>query len=221
MGNNDPAFLIKPEPLPDDTEIYERLDGGRCLIGMSIREVGIAAPDIDEECYKCLLANAADYMIERFDANIIFIPMERATKDLQLSHAVISRMLRAEYAIVLSEEYTSGQLVSLMGHFTFAVGMRLHFLIFATLQDVPFVALPYSSKVSGFMESLGLEIPPIHLVNPGRLIAYIDHLWDLRDSLQERVSRALPEFKCRARETNNVLVQLLKDDVYNASLNNI
>ncbi len=57
-------------------------------------------------------------------------------------------MLRAQRATVLKGEYTSGQLLSLMAHFDFAVGMRLHFLIFAALAGTPFVALPYAGKVA-------------------------------------------------------------------------
>lgn len=37
---SDPAFLLKPEPTPDRTVLYEHLDGDRCLVGMSIREPG-------------------------------------------------------------------------------------------------------------------------------------------------------------------------------------
>src|SRR4051795_2714893 len=98
---------------------------------MSVREPGVAAPGLDEKLYHGLLANAADYMVDRFDADIVFVPMERSVLDKQHSHGVIAKMLRAQRATVLKGEYTSGQLLSLMVRFSFALGMRLHFLVFA------------------------------------------------------------------------------------------
>src|SRR5205807_985242 len=102
------------------------------------------------------------------------VQMARSVLGSQHSHAVIAKMLRAQRARVLNGEYTSGQLLSLMGHFSFAVGMRLHFLVFAALRGVPFVALPYAGKVAGFLEDLKLPAPPLNPVNPGPLCAHLD-----------------------------------------------
>jgi polysaccharide pyruvyl transferase WcaK-like protein len=110
---------------------------------------------------------------------------------------------------VLKGEYTSGQLLSLIGHFDFAVGMRLHFLIFAALNRVPFVALPYSSKVAGFLEDLEIAMPPLKHVNAGQLIAYIDRWWDLRRNLQARLEKSVPDIQARARRTNDIALELL------------
>jgi polysaccharide pyruvyl transferase CsaB len=207
----DPALLLEPEPLPADALKREGLDEHHCLIGMSVRETGAAAPDIDEGHYHTLLANAADYMIDRFDADIVFIPMERQVLDTQHSHAVIAQMAHAQRATVLKGEYTAGQMLSLSGHLAFAVGMRLHFLIFAALQRTPFVALPYASKVAGFLEDLQMAMPPMQRVNAGQLIAYIDRSWDFRRDLQARIDRTLPALQERARETNRIAVRLLTD----------
>jgi polysaccharide pyruvyl transferase CsaB len=207
----DPALLLKPEPLPAGTLEREHLNTQRCLIGMSVREPGLAAPDISEDHYHALLADAADYMVDRFDAEIVFIPMERQVLDVQHSHAVIARMLRPTRATVLRGKYTPGQLISIMGYFAFAVGMRLHFLIFAATQGISFVALPYASKISGFIEDLQVEMPPLRLVNAGRLIAYIDRSWDKQRSLQKQINYNLPELKKRAFENNIIAVHLLKE----------
>ncbi len=205
----DPALLLKPEPLPRGILRQEGLEGRRRLIGMSVREPGVAAPDLDEKVYHALLANAADFMVDRWNANVVFVPMERSVLDTQHSHAVIAKMLRAQSATVLKGEYTAGQMLSWMGKFDFALGMRLHFLIFAAIQGTPFVALPYAGKVSGFLEALGIPAPPLNLVNPGRLIAYLDDSWDRRRSMRTRIEETLPALQERARETHRLLLEVL------------
>ena len=212
----DPALLLKPEPLPRGVLKREGLEGRRHLIGMSVREPGVAAPDLDEKLYHALIANAADFMVDRYDADVVFVPMERSVLDTQHSHAVIAKMLRAQRATVLKGEYTSGQILSWMGKFDFALGMRLHFLIFAAIQGTPFVALPYAGKVSGFLEALGVPTPPLHLVNAGRLIAYLDDSWDRRRSFTTRIAETLPALQERARETHKLLLETLTGQKRNA-----
>ena len=129
--------------------------------------------------------------------------------DTQHSHAVIAQMLRAQRAHVLKSEYTSGQLLSLMSKFSFVLGMRLHFLIFAALRGVPFVALPYAGKVTGLLEDLKVPTPPYKLVNPGRLIAHLDDAWDRKRQMKTNLAKALPPLQKRAAETHRILVELL------------
>lgn len=205
----DPALLLKPEPLPRGILKREGLEGRRRLIGMSVREPGVAAPDIDPDEYHALLANAADYMVDRFDADVVLVPMEHSVLDVQHSHAVIAQMLRAQRGTVLKGEYSSGQILALMSRFNFVVGMRLHFLIFAALRGVPFVALPYAGKVSGFLDELGVPAPPLNLVNAGRLVAYIDQSWDQSRSIRAKLEKGVPLLQKRAQETHRMLLELL------------
>lgn len=205
----DPALLLTPEPLPDNTLQMEGIHRNQRLIGVSVREPGAAAPDIGEYRYHEMLANAADYMIDRLDADLVFIPMERRVLDMQHSHSVIAQMAHADRATVLKGEYTPGQLLSLISSFSLAVGMRLHFLMFAAIQRVPFVALPYADKVSGFLEALDMASPPLRQVNAGQIIAHIDHSWDLRGDLRAKIDGSLPVLQERARQTNRIAVRLL------------
>jgi len=207
----DPALLLQPKDLNSEMLAREGLDTNRPLIAFSVREPGPAAPDIEADHYQALLADTADFIIDRYDADVAFIAMERAHKDLQQSHAVAARMHNARRAHILRGDYTSHDVLALLGRCTFAVGMRLHFLIFAALQGVPFVALPYASKVTGLIEDLELQMPPLQQVSTGRLIAHLDSCWDNRDALREQIRAQLPALQERARSTQRLLVETLAE----------
>lgn len=211
----DPALLIHSVPVGDEILQKEGLDSSRRKIGISVREQGTAAPDIDEERYHQILANAADFMIDRFDGDIIFIPMERKARDLQQSHAVISKMLRPQHARVLQGKYTSNELLGIISNLSFCIGMRLHFLIYSALQKIPFVGLPYSPKVNGFLEDMHLDMPPVQLVNAGRVIAYIDGAWDHREDVKSKIETIIPQLQQRARKNFDLAMGLLKDTYKN------
>ena len=203
----DPAFLLEPDELSIDALKAEGVDFDRHLIGFSVREPGPAAPDIRPEEYYALLANAADFIVEREDANVLFVPMEKT--DVQHSHAVVARMQNAERAEILKRRYSPRQVLDLMGRFEFVVGMRLHFLIFAALRGTPFAALPYASKVTGLLEDLNMETPPLGSIGIGQLIARIDRSWDAGEAIREKICERLPEMKARAKRTNELLLGLL------------
>jgi polysaccharide pyruvyl transferase WcaK-like protein len=185
----------------------EGIDFNRRLVGFSVREPGPAAPDIRPDEYYALLANAADYIVERYDAEVVFVPMEKT--DVQHSHAVVAHMNNAERAEILRRKYSPRQILDLMGRFELAVGMRLHFLIFGALRGTPFAALPYASKVTGLLEDLGMDTPPLGSIGIGQLIARIDRSWDTRADIRATIGRRLPALRARAAQTNDLLLALL------------
>jgi polysaccharide pyruvyl transferase CsaB len=203
----DPAFLLEGEELPPEAWKGDGLDFSKRLVAFSVREPGPAAPDIDPDEYYALLANAADFIVERYDADVVFVPLERT--DVQHSHAVVAHMQRAEKAEIVRRQHTPRQLIGLMSRFEFAVGMRLHFCIFATLSGTPFTALPYASKVTGLLEDLEVEMPPLGSIGIGQLIASIDRSWDTRDRIRTAIESHRSKLKARAAQTNERLLALL------------
>jgi polysaccharide pyruvyl transferase CsaB len=207
----DPALLLKPQTFTKDMLKKEGINPDSPLVGFSVREPGPAAPDLNIEQYHAILANTADFMVERFDAQVLFVPMEGGeNKDPQHSHAVISKMANTKRANVLKGEYTSGEVLGLMKHMAFAVGMRLHFLIFAGIQRVPFIPLPYATKVSGFLADLEMPMPPITALNVGKLCAFLDRSWDTKDRIRKRLEDKVPPLQERAKVTNRVACELLQ-----------
>jgi polysaccharide pyruvyl transferase CsaB len=206
----DPALLLTPEPFPVDTLVREGVLTDARLIGMSVREVGCAAPNLDGEAYHALLAAVADFMIHRYSAQILFVPMERG--DVQHSHAVLAHMAAADQARVLNGCYGPRQILGLMEHLDFVVGMRLHLLIFAGIAGVPFLPLPYAGKVFDFARVAG--VPALQGVTReciGPLLATLDRLWDERVHQGEQVRARVARLKPRARGTLDRALELLRD----------
>jgi polysaccharide pyruvyl transferase CsaB len=205
----DPALLLPAQECTFDVLQAEGIDQARTLIGMSVREPGVAAPDIKEEHYHQLLADTADYLIDRYGSQVVFVPLEQKF-DLHQAHAVGARMVWPNHARILQGNYSPGQILTIMRHFEFVVGMRLHFLIFAALQGVPFVSLPYSKKVLGFIQELHIEEPPLQYISSGRLIAHIDTAWDRRDRIREQIREFLPALQKRALQNSTLMTGWLR-----------
>jgi polysaccharide pyruvyl transferase WcaK-like protein len=122
--------------------------------------------------------------------------------DVREAHRVIGRMAAPQRAHVLRYAHAPRQVLGLMSRFEMAVGMRLHFLIFAALARVPLMALPYASKVADLLDALGLPRRPVlSEERAGALLADIDRLWDERGEQQELLRERVPRLQVLARHT--------------------
>jgi polysaccharide pyruvyl transferase CsaB len=206
----DPALLLDASPAAGVELTSSGVPPGRRVVGMSLREPGHAAPDLDDGGYQSVLAHAADFACTRFDAEVVFIPMEAC--DLRLSHAVIGRMVRADHAHVLKAGHDPGRLLGLMAQLDMVVAMRLHVLIFSAVAGTPALALPYAPKVADFASALGLRTaPPATSECVGALLAALDAAWDLRRADRRRVPAAVDMLRARSRRTADIAVQCLAD----------
>src|SRR5262249_53701856 len=149
----DPALLLEPEEFTDYMLMREGIDDQASLVGMSVREPGRAAENLDVDSYHGLLAEVADFMTRRLEAQAVFVPMERG--DVAHAHAVLPALSAPHSARVINRTYSPGQIAGLMRHLDFAVGMRLHFVIFAACAGVPVLPLPYAGKVFDFAKTIG------------------------------------------------------------------
>ncbi|GKQ40528.1 polysaccharide pyruvyl transferase family protein [Streptomyces sp. A012304] len=188
----DPALLLAPEPFTEQMMRQEGVPAGVRLVGMSVREPGRAAENLDEGGYHALLADVADFLVRRLDAHVVFVPMER--HDVRHAHGVLSRMTAPDKGRILNNAYTPGQVLGFMSHVDLVVGMRLHFLIFAALSGLPVLPLPYSGKVFDFARRMGAPaLVGVDREQAGLLLAEVDRLWDefpqRRADLHDRVRR--------------------------------
>ncbi|MDG9727765.1 MULTISPECIES: polysaccharide pyruvyl transferase family protein [unclassified Streptomyces] len=196
----DPALLLGPEPFTEAMMRDEGIPSGARLVGMSVREPGRAAEKLDEGDYHALLADVADFLVRRLDAHVVFLPMER--HDVRHAHAVLSHMTAPDKGRILHGDYSPGQVLGFMRHLDVAVGMRLHFVIFAALTGVPVLPLPYSGKVFDFARRLGAPaLVGVAREQAGLLLAEVDRLWDEYPQRREDLRSRMRELSVAARET--------------------
>jgi polysaccharide pyruvyl transferase CsaB len=196
----DAAMLLEPAEFTEEMLVREGIDLQTRLVGMSVREPGRAADHIDVDSYHSLLAEVADFMACRLRAQVVFVPMERG--DIAHAHAVLSAMSAPEAARILNRTYRPAQIAGLMRHLDLAVGMRLHFLMFAACAGVPVLPLPYAGKVFDFAQVVGAPaLTGIARREAGPLLAELDRLWDERRACSDHLRERVQVLRERARQS--------------------
>lgn len=207
----DPGFLLKPETFSDEMLAREGIDPKRPLVGISLREPGPAAPDLEIGHYRQMIADVVDFIIARTNATALFIPMERG--DLREAYRVASEVDNADKIRFITGTYSAGEIRGLVGRLALAVGMRLHFLLFAAAAQVSLVGLSYGSKVAELLRELGAPMPPLSELSTGRLLAAVDRAWDERSEQPRGRAARLVELLGRADATADLVVGTLRDRV--------
>ncbi|MBU4509418.1 polysaccharide pyruvyl transferase CsaB, partial [bacterium] len=190
--NSDPVFLLKKKNINHIIDNYPYIQelinsDVRPLIGVSVREYKSNSSDL-----KRIFAQAADYLIENYQAKIIFLPF-KFDEDVHISEEILSLM--KNQADVLKTKLEPEELLSLLSRLSLVIGVRLHSIIFSSMANIPFIAFNYDLKVKYFVEYLGLpelllEInKDISLKNIQEKIEYIRENNDkIKDILLEKVN---------------------------------
>ena len=144
----DPVLAIHPVDLGIGRGILKRAkaDGAKPVVGVSVREWR------GWEHYKQAIAEAADRVAQELGARVVFFPMQ-VPEDVRTAETIAARMKTS--ATALTDEFTTSELLSLVGNFDLLLAVRLHALIFAGVMGVPMVGVSYDPKIDRFLGSIG------------------------------------------------------------------
>ncbi len=142
----DVVFLLPKTQLQDGKILLNRF-GVRQenpLIGVAVRSWG-------NDNYFGALVDALDALADR-GKQILLIPFQ-----YPFDMGCVRKLQRAlrHPVKILDRECDTQEMLSIVGNLETVIGMRLHSLIFAAAMAVPFVALEYDPKVTGFVEMVG------------------------------------------------------------------
>ncbi|MBQ0068047.1 MAG: polysaccharide pyruvyl transferase CsaB [Phascolarctobacterium sp.] len=186
------------------------LDDGKVLLnrhGVDTNNkniIGVAVRSWDNDKYLGALVDALDALAD--EGNRVFLIPFQYSADIVIARKVQHAMRHD--AKILEREYSSEELLSLIGNLKLLVGMRLHSLIFASVMGVPFVALDYDPKVESF----------VNMVN-GTTAGNIDKL--TQDGIVQACKQAvvvtvnLHELHLQSEKNNEIVSKLLEGGIIN------
>lgn len=114
---------------------------GEELVGVSVRAWK------GESSYKAIIARVCDDLIAG-GRKVVFLPMHYPV-DVAVSREIASMMNHDP--VIIERELNFKEMLSLMAQTRIIMGMRLHFLIFGALLNIPMVGVSYDPKVDRFL----------------------------------------------------------------------
>lgn len=196
---SDPVFNLKEA---SDESVRKKFDINKYTVLVSIRSW------MDDEKLIAELSKFLSYLIDE-GKNIVFMPMQ-TPRDTDISERIAANLKSTK---IIDEKYPVEILMGLMKNADFIVAMRLHAMIYAIHQNLPFIGLSYDPKtetlLKDFDESINIDVDAI---NYDDLIKAYKYIKDNREAFISNLSAINEENKKKAIEASKLALELLKDD---------
>lgn len=207
IGVNNPNIKVLSDPVfnlkeASDESVCKKFDINEDTVLVSIRSW------IDDEKLIAELSKFLNYLIDE-GKNIVFMPMQ-TPRDTTISEKIAANL---KSSTIINEKYPVEILMSLMKNANFIVAMRLHAMIYAIHQNVPFIGLSYDPKtetlLKDFDESINIDVDAI---NYDDLLKAYKYIKDNREDFINKLSVINEENKKKAIEASKLALELLEDD---------
>lgn len=177
-------------------------DGAKPVIGICVREWK------EWEYYKDVLAASVDRICDEFDARIVFIPMQYP-EDVKTAELIVKKC-RCQVT-VLNGQYSTSELMSIVGNTDFLISVRLHALIFAGVMGVPMLGISYDPKIDRFMDSIGEKtVGTLQDITADGILTEMRRKWSERESYQKKNAELMAQLRVKATSNAEIALSLIK-----------
>lgn len=187
---------------------------GRLLVGLSLRPpIGDASRrsqmTAGDRSHLEHMARVADGIVEKYDAQIIFVSMH-AEQDDSIASFLVKEMQHRDRVSLVSGKLQPAVIKAAIAELDLMIGMRLHSLIFAACHEVPFVALAYDDKVAAYCEALGL---PVQALRPAQgqaesILSVVDRTLASSLQIREQLRSAVPQLAANANQSIDKICEI-------------
>jgi len=195
----DPVLSLQPGPAEEQTARSILRDAGLSdgpLVGVALRNWSSLNQHMEN------VAQLLDDLAVR-GYRIVFIPLA-FPEDVEAGRRVAAMMKSEAYQ--LEQRLNSQEHLALIAHMDLMIGMRLHALIFAANQGVPFAGISYDPKIDAFLRQFSLAPLPDDLdgmrAEVGRLLE--------EPAAREVIGATAGELRAKAEETAELALRLMR-----------
>lgn len=178
-----------------------KAEGAKPLVGISVREWQ------EQTNYKAVIARVADQIAQEFDARIVFLPMHYP-EDVVSAENVAA--MTSCNAVVLKDEYSTSDLLSIVGNMDLLIAVRLHALIFAAVMGVPMIGVSYDPKIDRFLESIGESpVGDLETVKFDTLMDKVRAKWNQKSGFSKKNEKLFSELRKLAVRNAELALKLI------------
>lgn len=206
IGVKKPCTIVPDPVMSIDARLFTNewikdMDITHPFITVSIRDWPTRSP------YKNKIAHALDQLAQSGNT-IVFVPMH-GKKDEAASNEVSALMKETSY--VAPGEATIEEKISLIGQSKLLIGMRLHSLIFSSINYTPFVALSYDPKIDAFASICDQKVAG-HVTednwDANSIVKQASMILNHESIHQDKIKIKVRELQKEAFSTPNLAIQL-------------
>ena len=212
----DCAFVLDPAPYErvEDILSKENIDTTKKpLIGISAN----AMLDDEENNYANSMAQLIDYLIEKLNVQVVFVPHVVSIKeggrgdDRVMGKKIYKLTRNKENVDLIKGDYSPEELKGIIGLCDIFIGGRMHANIAALSSCVPTMATAWSHKYYGIMRTVGQEkyVCDFKTMTFEDLRSKIDDLWDNREKIREELKLKVEDQKELACHSGKLVRDLL------------
>jgi colanic acid/amylovoran biosynthesis protein len=217
----DVGFLLNPEAKPGygNSWIADAKANNRPLVGFNVsgllysggytgkNELGLKAD------YRVLVEKMIDFLVREKSAAVALVPHVLTENlpggpgegDDAVCREIFTR-LQSKYPgqiFFAGADFTSSQVKNVIAQCDFFTGSRMHACIAALSQGVPAVAISYSDKFVGVLETIGMTeaVADPRKLDENQILQIIGEAFDRRESSRRHLLTVIPEVQTKAIAT--------------------
>lgn len=217
----DIVFLLEPSESNRIKEIFEAEgisdEEPRLLVGITVYRSKYYNSSNPEEKfieYKNIMAKMADYLIETFNATVLFIPMEmQDNADMPLISSITDLVYNRDNVKILRNIYSSKDTMGIIRDLDLFIGAKTHSIIFALSQCTPLLCIAYHPKSQEFMKMFNVEKYSMDIESLDFKIIK-ENIGDLiheKESISKQICIGISEIQNQSKENVRLFNDFLKE----------
>ena len=203
----DVAFVLEPRA-PAATDVIglpEHRSENRPLVGVNVSGLLLMGGYSQNNMfglkaeYSHLVSELMEFLIEKKNADVLLIPHVFGSEGESDPPAceTIYKLFRTKYPGRIgwvNGRYDQSEIKHIIGRCDFFVGSRMHACIAALSQNIPAVAIAYSDKFLGVMETVGVGalVADARKMSSEEILGVVNRAFEQRASLRSELQMKMP-----------------------------